>query len=723
MPELLRIAAGALAPLVIAYSLGSLCLSRTAVPHTIRLAAGTAIESAIIFLLLLTGRATPGAFAALGAAALLPLIWVRPRRYSDAAVEGLGTFERWLFPAVFAAYGALYTVHALAPEVEFDGFTYHLGLPAEYARLGAFPDRIGFFEMLPHGMEMLFTLAIAVGGLQAAKLCHFAYLVATPAVMLALGRRLAIPDRVAGAAAVFYICAPVVGVAGTSVHNDAPLVFFILTTAYLLLRWHQEGGERYLWPAGITAGFCYAVKLPGLLIPTMAVAVVALVARHWKHVAALGLPAAFMIAPWMLQAAILTGNPFAPLLNRWFPNPWFHIASEQVLVRRFESYSGFSYWHAPLELTLGWRLEGIFGPLFLAAPVALLAWRRKPGRLLLTASLLLVAPWIMNHGARFLMPAVAVFSLALAMALPRPVLLAAVLLHAVAGWPAVIPLYARPGSWQFKEFPWRAALRLETERAYVARVVPEYSVAEILERTGPSERTLSLTGTPRAYTTRDVLEHWHSANAERLLDTLKVAGMFTSDPFFDVPAEWPAQPLRALRIRVARDYPAEWCIHEVELYSGDKRIATRRGWTLSAWPNPWELPSAFDENRATRWRTWEPIRRGMFVEVEFDRPQVLSRVVLQSHTPVYHVPFEFYGRAEDGRWRFLGAEEAGRLRVREDLRRPAVRALRRAGFRYILAPTGFDGAGPLGRSMEDHLTGWGLELVASRRGLRLFRIP
>ena len=721
MSELPRILLGGLAPLAIAYSLGALCFGTLALPRVVLLAAGTAIESTLLFLLLLAGRATPSVFAAFAILAMAPLLWLRPRRPADPPARPLNRSWRVLFIAIFAAYGVLYLVEALAPEVEFDGFTYHLGLPAEYARLGGFPDRVGFFEMLPHGMEMLFTLAFAIGRHPAAKLCHFAYLAATPPLLLAIARRLGLAATAGWAAAAFYVCAPVVGLAGTSVHNDAPLVLFTLTAGYLLLRWRQEGDSRYLWPAGLVAGFCYATKLPGLLVPALGVGLVLLQGR-WKPVLAVAAPAAAAIAPWMLRAAVLTGNPFAPLLNRWFPNPWFHISAEQDLVRRFSGFSGFTYWNAPLELALGGRLEGIFGPLLLFTPLALLSLRYRSGRWILAAAGLLSAPWFLNHGARFLMPAMSLGWLALALALPRPGLWAAVAFHAVASWPQVIPFYAQPGTWQFKEFPWRAALRLEPEDNYLRRVMPEYRVAELLNQTPPGSRTFCLTGTPRAYTDRPFLEFWHSAEADRLMDALRAGGM-NREPLFNLRAEWPEQDLRALRFRLPQGRPAEWCIHEVELYDGERRLPASRGWTLDAWPNPWETPAALDGNRATRWRTWEPMRRGMYFEVNFNRPTAVTGALLVSPTPIYHVPVEFHGLGRDGRWHLLSVESSGQQRVQEDLRRPAIRALRRAGFRYILAPDGPDDAGPLGAAMAGHLFEWRLSEVASREGLRLFRIP
>src|ERR1017187_10544004 len=155
-------------------------------------------------------------------------------------------------------------------------------------------------------MEMLFTVAFSFGRHAAAKLVEFVFFLATLPLIFRVGRRLGASDLACLVAAVFYFCAPVAGITGSSSYNDAAGVFFALAAFYLLLL----AEPRYLLPAGVLAGFCYAIKLPGLIVAA---------------------GTALMMAPWVVRAAVLTGNPFAPLMNRLFPNPYFHIATEQEL--------------------------------------------------------------------------------------------------------------------------------------------------------------------------------------------------------------------------------------------------------------------------------------------------------------------------------------------------------------------------------------------------------
>src|SRR6185436_17141499 len=147
--QLAWIVLGGLLPLTVAYSLGKLCFRQA--PDVIALGVGAVIESLLVFGLLAAGVARPAAFVALGVIGLAPLAWHQPRPHP--------LLPRGIVTLVFVVYGLLYLIHALAPEIQPDAAAYHLGLVAEYARLGAFPDRVGFFEMLPQGMEMLFLFA------------------------------------------------------------------------------------------------------------------------------------------------------------------------------------------------------------------------------------------------------------------------------------------------------------------------------------------------------------------------------------------------------------------------------------------------------------------------------------------------------------------------------------------------------------------------------------
>ncbi|HXB72930.1 MAG TPA: glycosyltransferase family 39 protein [Candidatus Acidoferrales bacterium] len=734
MLTLVSIFFGAAFTLATAYALGAVLLRQTPAPPEIALGLGAVAESFLVFLCLLLNVGHWAVYLGIGLAALAALVRFRPVALGDPVKAPLG--KAWIAAGiVFGAYGVWYFVNALAPETTPDGVTYHLGLPYEYVRLGGFPDHIAFYGMVPEGMEMLYTVAFAFGRHSAAKLVEWSFFVATLPLIFRISRRLGMPDRGGLVAAIFYFCAPVVGLTGSSSYNDAAGVFFMLAAFYLLLVWRdtepdnrrRKQNTRYLVPAGLLAGFCYAIKMPGLMAAAAAVLFV-LAHRNCKAgavvaSAVVAAAAGLAIVPWLVRNAVLTGNPLAPLMNGLFPNPYFHVSMERELASGLGSLGAVKPWQIPWELALGDGLFGTYGPLLLAIPLGLLALRRSAGRLCWAGAAIMALPWLANTGARFLMPSVAFGALALGMALPAPTAWAAILLQAIFCWPQLAVTWETSYGFRLYDFPLEAALRIESEEQYCRRRFDEYNVAKMMERvTPPDSRTLALLSVANAYLDREVSVTWQSAEGERLLDSLRLASVYSGSPAFDWKASWPMESLRALRFRLPVGYQGECDISEVQLYSADYRIYPSPAWTASAWPNQWEGPLAFDSNIATRWRTWEPVRAGMYFEIDLDHPQRLSGALLISHTPAYRPPLEFYGQGANGRWHLLSNRPTAEPRPPQDLRLEASRALRRAGFRYLLAATGAGGNAPIGNVLLGHEPEWGMERVGEAGRYYLFHV-
>ena len=86
---------------------------------------------------------------------------------------------------------------------------------------------------------------------------------------------------------------------------------------------------------------------------------------RWRAAAVFAAAAGLMIAPWIIRNIVDVGNPFAPVLNAWFPNPYFTISGEEALVASFRDYGLGGWWRLPLELTIyGRTLQGLLGPAF-----------------------------------------------------------------------------------------------------------------------------------------------------------------------------------------------------------------------------------------------------------------------------------------------------------------------------------------------------------------------
>ena len=713
---------GAAFTLVTAYAWGRVLLRKTPAPPEIALGLGAVVQSPIVFLLLLAHGARWYAFLLTGGVAIAGWLFFAWRVPSLPGKEPIAPLSRPALiaaAAIFGAYGLWYFINALAPEILADGITYHLGLPSEYVRLGGFPDRVTFYDMTPQAMEMLYTVAFSFGRHSAAKLVEFALFLATVPLIFRIGRRLLLSDLASLVAAVIYFCAPVVGATGSSSYNDAAGVFFTLAAFHTLLAWHDSLDSRYAVLAGVLAGFCYAIKVPGVFT-VLAAVLFALACRRPKAAVLVTLGAAIVMAPWLLRNAVLTGNPVAPLFNAVFPNPYFHAATERELAANLRSLGSVRPLTVPWELAFGDHLDGTFGPLLLALPLGLLALRRREGRWCWAAALILALPWFSNTGARFLMPAVAVAALALGMVLPKPAAWAAIAIQAALCWPQTIDLWETRYAFRLHDFPLRAALRIEPESAYLERHLDEFKLARMIEsQTPPDAKILGLAGVANAYLARDVRVTWQSAEADRLLDTLRLAA-FPAEPLFDWKTTWPLDSLRALRFRLPASGSGEFEISDIRVYSGDELIYTSPHWNLRAWPNSWEAPLALDGNLATRWRTWQPVRPGMYFEIRLDHPQRISAALLYSRAR-RDLPLEVYGQGRDGRWRALGVPYPAR-HPNEDLRAAATLAMRRAGYRYLMVPTGAGGNAPLGNALLGQEPEWGLERVERAGRYYLFRI-
>jgi len=719
---LLAILFGAAFTLLVAYALGVLLLCQLAVPPEIALGVGAISESLLVLVLLFSNAGHWAVFLCVGAAALAALRWFRRAPLEEAVKRPLGK-ARIAAAVILGAYGVWYFINALAPETVADGVTYHLGLPYEYVRLGGFPQRMAFYDMVPQGMEMLYTVAFALGRHSAAKLVEFAFFLATVPLIFRIGRRLHMGDRASLVAVALYFCAPVAGITGSCSYTDGALVFFTLAAFYLLLVWRDTRDDRYLLPAGALAGFCYAIKMPGIMVAA-GVLLFALAARRPRAAALVAVGAAIAIAPWMARAFALTGNPVAPLMNVVFPNPYFHVADERELAATLRSLGPVRRAGVPWELAFGDRLTGTFGPLLLALPAGLPALRRREGRMLWAAAALLALPWFSNTGARFLMPSVAFAALALGMVLPRPAAWAALVIQAVLCWPQAIDAWETRYAFRLHEFPWRAALRLEPEGHYLERRVDDYAVAKLLEKvTARDARVLALLTVANAYLSRDVTVTWQSAEGNRLLDSLRLASIYSGDPLYAWTASWlPGDSLRGLRFRLPAAIDGELDASEVELYAGRDQVHNSPQWTLRGWSNPWEAPLAFDHNLATRWRTWERARAGTFLEIDFDHPQRLTAATVLSHVSARSATLEFDGQALDGQWHLLSRVSTAQMRAREDLRHEAMRTVRHAGFRYILAPTRSGGNAPLGQILATQEAEWGLQRAGEAGQFVLWRV-
>jgi hypothetical protein len=688
---------------------------------------GSACFSEVLFFLCAAGLARKGVF--LGAGLLAPLLAAGPLRrvVKRARFAPLPRGWKWLFGVLFALFGAVYLVNAMAPEMSPDGAAYHLPVVARYLGAHAFtPIPENLYASFPQGVELLFLPALSLGGNSAAAMVHFLFLLDLAVLMACYGRRFgfALP---ALAAAFLVFASPVVGLDGTSAYNDVATATILFGLYYFLQTWDQEQARHLLVPIGILAGAAFGAKYTAVVAVPYALGFVAWKLRRAGRaftapVLTIAAVAALFVLPWMIKNAIYVGNPVAPFANSLFANPNVHISFEQQYRSNLRNYNLTSKLQAPWELTVkGEKLEGFFGPVFLLAPLSLLALRRLEGRRLLLAGVVFAIPWFFNIGARFLIPALPPLALALALALAQPagLLPAVALVHACLSWFATPWTYFDPYAPRIASFPIAAALRLEPEDAYLARQSSGYLIDRLIERTvPPGEQVFSFDPVPEAWTTRPIRIGYYSAENEVLMDILKTAMVPGLRPGRVTDFCFPPSLLTGLRVvRKGSPDARMWHVSELRLFAANTPIGPEARWQFLADPNPWDARLAFDNNLVTRWQSWQSATPGMWLGVRFAEPKRIDRARVLTASNAPRVEMALQGMDAQGHWSDLPsrASEASEP-VTDDLRAAAVRALWDRGIRYLLVSPGVLGA----NEFCENAAAWGIRQIGESDGTRLY---
>lgn len=729
MPKALSVLSGAAFTVACAWALGRMVLKRARTglareeEHLLAFVCGAPVLSLIGLLLCALHAAYDAVFLVAGLL-ILAVAWRDGafRQHSASCLPPLPHLWRWLFQAIFAIYGGVALIAAMAPEISPDGSGYHLGVIAEYYRRHALvPVETNMYAALPQGVEMLFLWAYAFGRHSAAAVVHCAFFLALPLLMLRFGQRFGAPA--AGAAAgLFFLCAPVALVDGTSAYVDAAAACAVFAIVYLT----ETGAPP--WLVGMMCGFAYSVKYTAgvaILYPLLRLAW----RKRWPALGPLCAAAVLIALPWPIRNWFYYGNPAAPLLNRLWPNEFVHVSFEQDYVESMRRYPEIESWgQVALELTVRGRLlAGFWGPLFLLAPLGLLAVRTSLGRRMLLAAAIAGSTYFSNIGARFLMPAGPFVSYAMALALPSPVLAVLAAAHAVAGFPDMPKKYMASPGWRLSRIPWRAALRLEDEDRWLGQQSAGYRAARMVERlTPPDAFVFAFSGIPESYTSRRVAVGFQSGRGERLLDLIQVAMFSDMRPMAERAFRFTRQPLQGVRV-VQTNTPAPgsgqakdlWSVFEMRVFDGDRELGRRPAWRIWASPNPWGAGLAFDNSLITRWRSWERIRAGMFLQAEFGEALPADEVRLIMSEDQHGVRMLLEGKTTSGRWAPLGQDPPVRGAVVPlTVRRLAARELRRGGVKHLLVHES-DYAWP---DLSRYTRAWGLREMGAVDGYHLYRL-
>lgn len=400
------------------------------------------------------------------AVAVLPRL--RARRPSLPRTPPLPAAALW---AACAGLALLTLLESQRPVdgLDWDSLSYHLAAPKLYLVAG----RITFIEYdshthFPFTLEMLYTLALALGGDGPARMLHWAcgWLAALAAAAWTAERNESGAPWAPPLAALVFASAPVVLWEMGTAYIDLGAALFQSLSVYLVADMvaPSAGGSRRGAPAlaGILCGFALGTKMTALVH----VVILGLLLLPWvlrsgrgdrraafQAAAAVLLLAAVTGAPWYLKSWLWTGNPVYPFLYSLFPGSYSWTPEAAAAYATEQASFGVGkrpqdLFMAPWNLTVharhfyinyrslnGDRL-GTLGPAVVCLLPAL-PWAGRPdraGRLLLAYAGLSLITWFgLSHQVRYLIPALPILAVALALGctrLDRPVRRAAL---AVAG--------------------------------------------------------------------------------------------------------------------------------------------------------------------------------------------------------------------------------------------------------------------------------------------------
>jgi hypothetical protein len=254
--------------------------------------------------------------------------------------------------AIMAVLTLLYAVlpHVQGAQDDYDVLEYHLQLPREYLehhRVAVLSHNL--FSALPQLAEMIFAPAMVTGSAVSrflptgesyirygeqvgAKAVNVLFLALLLLILVEEGHRRhgKSPWSVFAAAAVLLPLWTVLLAGGAMV--EMPLATFGVTAVVIILRWAESlpAGEegmssdslRLLAAGAAAVGMTAAVKYSGIAyfgVPLAAAAAAVVVWKRQRKVFGVAAGAAALpIIPWMAFSHIYTGNPFHPLLLRFF---------------------------------------------------------------------------------------------------------------------------------------------------------------------------------------------------------------------------------------------------------------------------------------------------------------------------------------------------------------------------------------------------------------------
>ena len=407
-------------------------------------AVGVIVLSHAVYVVVLTGLPPPAAFTSL----LVLLALIALGHFAPALWGGAGRPARrdgppWPVVVLGAAYGGWAILCATLPPAAADELIHHLAVPGRMLDEGTgvvFVDNI--YAYVPALGEMLFLFGLALGGEIAARLFHTVPGLCAALALFGFCRR-HLPAAAAWWAVATFLTVPSVMVILPLAYVDLIFTLYALLAFVLLVEFLDTRLLRWAVLSGVMAGGALATKYTGLPL-ILLLALIVLVEHAWRrrrevHGAAVVLAsvALAVAAPYVWRNWLIAGWPLFPFAFGPFPlRPGINwdLDREAMFLTMLASYgssaspgpaSVLDGLAAPVLVFLDARFDdprwydGVAGPVFLLAPLALL---RRDSRLAVPAlfTLLFIVYWGLTiRQVRFLIPVLPVLAYLVAVVLQR----------------------------------------------------------------------------------------------------------------------------------------------------------------------------------------------------------------------------------------------------------------------------------------------------------------
>lgn len=424
-------------------------------------------------------------------------------------IRGLKLGNLPLEVIIFLPWIIIVFLTVLSPPVDWDGLAYHLAVPKLYISA----HKIYWVQFIHHSnfpflMEMLYTIPLILGMVDACKLFHFAFALL---ILVFIYCRLRKHSRVGSILALLFLTQMVLfSWESTIAYNDLAFSLYVLIAFLAFLQ-----GKNLL--AGLAMGFALGTKHLAL---SFLITILFLLPFYNEQKLSLGInwrglyrkilpfliPALLLALPWYLKSYIYTGNPVYPFLYNIFGGRlWSAEAASAYREAQLSMGTGrdfISFIFLPWNLAFhpekffdpgANRFFALIGPVFLAfSPLLLL----EPIYLLFV--LISGTQWfLLSQNIRYLLPILVTLPLPLAKGLSK---LWKKPLNFISGSILGVSYSLHLFIFGLMMYPtWSVSLGITDREEFIAKVFPTYKVYQFVNGNLPRDSKIALLGEPRGF--------------------------------------------------------------------------------------------------------------------------------------------------------------------------------------------------------------------------------